>query len=225
MTVAPSMAAASSTLSVPSNFGTRPAAASPTGGGATNRLVKKPMAMTISRPVMTRLERALAAPVLHHEQQQRHDAGDHAAGQQRQVEEQIQGDGSADHLGEIGGHRHQLGLQPVGQPTTPPHSRTDRLGQRHPGDQTELRRQVLHKAGHRVGRDDDPDQQEAELRARADVGGDVAGVDVGDGGDKRRPKQNPAWPQPRLGVLYQLTHSLSGGANRKVRLAETFAWG
>ena len=53
MTVAPSMAAASSTLSVPSNFGTRPAAASPTGGGATNRLVKKPTAMTISRPVMT----------------------------------------------------------------------------------------------------------------------------------------------------------------------------
>jgi hypothetical protein len=56
------------------------------------------------------LECALAAPVLDHQQEQRHDAGDHAAGQQVQVEEEVQRDGTAHHLGEIGGHRHQLGL-------------------------------------------------------------------------------------------------------------------
>ena len=76
----------------------------------------------------------------------------------------------------------------------------DGLGQRAPGDQAELGRQVLHQAGHRVGHHDDPHQQEAELRAGADVGGDVAGVDVGDGGDERRAEQQPARPQPRLGV-------------------------
>ena len=79
----------------------------------------------------------------------------------------------------------------------------DGLGQRQPGDQTQLRRQVLHQAGHRVGHHDDPDQQEAELGAGADIGGDVAGVDVGDRGDERRAEQKPARPQPRVGVLYQ----------------------
>ena len=69
--------------------------------------------------------------------------------------------------------------------------------------------------------DDDPHQQEAVLRAGADVGGDVAGIDVGDGGDERRAEQQPARTQPRLGVAQQLTHFLSGLSNRKVRLAET----
>ena len=41
-------------------------------------------------------------------------AGDDAAEQQREAEEQGQGDGAADHLGDVGGHGHGLGLQPVG---------------------------------------------------------------------------------------------------------------
>jgi len=96
----------------------------------------------------------------------------------------------------------------------------DGLGQRASSDQTQLGRQELPQARHGVGHDDDPDQEEAVLRAGTDVGSDVAGVDVGDGGDERRPKQEPAGPQPRLGVLNQLTHSLSGSSNRKVRLDE-----
>ena len=44
------------------------------------------------------------------------DAGDHAADQQRQVEQQVQRDGAADHLGEIGCHGDQFGLQPVRDP-------------------------------------------------------------------------------------------------------------
>ena len=71
-------------------------------------------------------------------------------------------------------------------------------GRRPAGDEAEFGRQVLHEPGHRVGHDDDPDQQEAELRAGADVGRDIAGIDVGDGGDERRPKQKPAGPQPWL---------------------------
>ena len=147
--------------------------------------------------------------------------GDHAADQQRQIEQQVQRDRAADDLGEIGCHGDQFGLQPVGDPGRGAGVVGDGFGQRASGDQAELGRQVLHEAGHGVGHDDDPHQQEAELRAGADVGRDIAGIDVGDGGDERRPEQEPARPQPRLGVLDQLTHLLSGHANRKVRLAET----
>ena len=167
------------------------------------------------------LERALAAPVLDRQQQQRHQPRDHATDQKRQIEQQVQRDRATDDLGEIRCHGDQFGLQPVRDAGRGAGVVGDRLRQRAAGDEAELGRQELHQAGHRVGHDDDPDEQEAELRAGADVGGDVAGIDVGDGGDERRPEQEPAGPQPRLGVLDQLTHSLSGNANRKVRLAET----
>ena len=87
------------------------------------------------------------------------------------------------------------------QPSRGAASVADGLGQRQPAHQTQLRRQVLHQAGHRVGHHDDPDQQEAELGAGADIGGDVARVDVGDRGDERRTEQNPARPQPHVGAL------------------------
>ena len=87
----------------------------------------------------------------------------------------------------------------------------DGFGQRAAGDQAELGRQVLHQAGHGVGHDDDPHQKEAELRAGADVGGDVAGVDVGDGGDERGAEQKPARTQPRLGVAQQLNPTFYPG--------------
>ena len=54
MPVAPSIAAAISTLSVPANRGTSPAVTSSTGGGATTRLTRNPIAITSNNPVMTR---------------------------------------------------------------------------------------------------------------------------------------------------------------------------
>ena len=59
------------------------------------------------------LERPLAAAVLDGQQGQRHHTGDQPAEQQRQVEQQVERDGAADHLGQVGGHRDGLGLQPV----------------------------------------------------------------------------------------------------------------
>ena len=54
MTVAPSIAVASNTLSAPANRGTRPEAIWLPEGAPTNRLHMNPMAITISRPTMTR---------------------------------------------------------------------------------------------------------------------------------------------------------------------------
>ena len=54
MTVAPSIAAASITLSVPSKRGMRPSAAAAGDGGSTTTLVRNPIAITANNPMMTR---------------------------------------------------------------------------------------------------------------------------------------------------------------------------
>ena len=195
MTVAPSIAVASSTLSAPSKRGTRPATTSAARGGSTNRLVRKPIAMTSSSPVMTRSNTRWPRRSWTSKQQQRNHSGDDAADHQRQVEQQMQRNRSTDDLGEIGCHGDQFGLQPVGDAGRRAGVVGDGLGQRATGDEAELGRQVLHQSGHHVGQHDDPDQQEAVLGAGADVGGDVARVDVGDRGDECRPEEQPASPQ------------------------------
>jgi hypothetical protein len=129
-------------------------------------------------------EQLLAPSVLDPQQQQRHQPGDRPAEQQWQPEQEVQSDRTADHLGHVGGHRHGLGLHPIGQPGRAAQLSSDRFGQRAPGHQPELGRQVLHETGHRIRDDDDPQQRETELCAGADVCGDVARVDVGDGGDE-----------------------------------------
>ena len=146
----------------------------------------------------------LPAPVLDSEQQHRDHAGDDPADQQRQIEQQVQGDRPADDLGQVGGDRDHLGLHPEGQPGGARGSVADRLGQRASGDQPEFGRQVLHQSRHHVGHHDDPHQQVAVLRPGADVGGDVAGVDVGDRGDEGRSEQVPARPERGLSVPRQL---------------------
>ena len=180
---------------------------SPSGGGSTNRLVRNPIAMISSRPVMTRSNTRWPRRFCIASSSSDTDSGDDAADEQGQVEQQVQRDGTADHLGEIGCHGDQFGLQPVRDPGRGAGVVGDGLGQRAAADQAQFGRQVLHQAGHRVGKHDDPHQQEAELRAGADVGGDVAGVDIGDGGDERRAEQKPTRTQPRLGALDQPTHS------------------
>jgi hypothetical protein len=74
-----------------------------------------------------------------------------------------------------------------------------RLGQRAPGDEAQLGGQVLHHAGHHIGHQDHPDEQKAVLSSGADVGRDVAGIDVGDGRDECRPEQQPWGARRRLG--------------------------
>ena len=136
------------------------------------------------------LERPLAAPRLHREQQHRDDANDQAAEQQRDVEEDLQRDRPADHLGQVGGGGDELGLRPVQQPDRPGgEPGAEDLRQARAGHQTELGREVLHQHRHSVGGDQHPDQQIAVLRAGGEVGRDVAWVDVSDRGHERRSQQ------------------------------------
>ena len=60
-----------------------------------------------------------------------------------------------------------------------------------PGRDPELRRLGLDQHRDQVCGDDHPEQQIAELRPAGDVGREVAGVDVGDGGDERRAEKRP----------------------------------
>ena len=167
------------------------------------------------------LERPVAAG-LQGQQRERDDSGDHTAGEQRDAEQQVQRDRAADHLGQIGGDGHQLGLHPH----APRHPAREvvpaLLRQVAPGGQAELGRQRLDEHGQQVGRDDHPEQQVAELGARGEVGGEVAGVDVGDRRDEGRTEQGqPAQPTAladlgggRAGVLgfgHRVSPSLRSG--------------
>ncbi len=102
------------------------------------------------------------------------------------AEEQVETQRGAHELGDVGGHRHALRLQPQKPGHIPRVGRPADLGQVHVGDDAELGREVLHEHGYQVGHEHDPEQQVAELGAALDVGREVAGIDVGDGGDKGR---------------------------------------
>ena len=175
------------------------------GAVSTKRLVRNPIAMTSSRPVMTRSKMSWPRRFWIRQQQQGHHAGDHAADQQRQIEQEVQGDGAADDLGEIGCHGDEFGLRPVairvGRPICSPIA----SGSERPVTRPSLADRYCTRPAMHVGHHDDPDQQEAVLRAGADVGGDVARVDVGDRGDERGPEQIPVALQRALGALPQRT--------------------
>ena len=58
------------------------------------------------------LERPLAVPALQREKGHRDHTDNEAADEERQAEEQVERDRAADHLGEVGGGRDELGLPP-----------------------------------------------------------------------------------------------------------------
>src|SRR5207302_9364482 len=67
------------------------------------------------------------------------------------------------------------------------------------GGDAELGGERLHQHRDQVARQDHPHQPVPEFRATLDVGGEVAGIDIGDGRDERRPEegQNPEESPPR----------------------------
>ena len=69
------------------------------------------------------------------------------------------------------------------------------LGQVEAGRDAELGAHRLDEHRHEVGGEDDPQEHVAVLRAARDVGGEVARVDIGDGGDKRRAEEGQQRPQ------------------------------
>ena len=132
MTVAPSMLAASSTVGAPSNRGTSPPAAARQSTGLTKSPARKPTAITREQPEDDRLERPLAAPRLDGEDADRDDADDQAAERQREPEQQVERDGAADDLGQVGGGGDQFGLHPERAPRAGAEPRAEQSGRLRP---------------------------------------------------------------------------------------------
>ena len=96
------------------------------------------------------------------------------------------------------------------------------LGEVLAGRDPELRRLGLDDHRDQVGREDDPEQQVAELGAAGDVGGEVARVDVGDGGDEGRAEEGPdARQAPWLSVERAPRRARDGGLARQDVLDST----
>ena len=99
---------------------------------------------------------APVAPLFQAQDDERDDRGDQAGREQRDAEDEVEPDGGADELGEIGGHRHDLGLQPQQHVSPPAEPVPAQFGQAAAGRQPGLGGEVLHQDGHQVGHDDHP---------------------------------------------------------------------
>ncbi len=131
------------------------------------------------------LEAAVAVP-LQREDPEGNEAGDHARRQERHVEEQVQTERGTEKLGDVRGHRDELGLDPHAPGEGARIVLAEVLRKVTVGDDSELRRQILDQHRHQVGGDDHPHEQVAELGAGPDVRGEVPRVDVCDRGDECR---------------------------------------
>ncbi len=137
------------------------------------------------------LEAAVAA-ALQGEQREGDHRGHQAGRQQREPEQEVERDRRADELGEVGRHGDDLGLHPEPERRALGVVLAAQLGQAAARRDADLRRQVLDQHRHQVRAEDHPQQQVAELRPAGDVGGEVARVDVRDGGHERRARRTAA---------------------------------
>ena len=126
--------------------------------------------------------------------------GDHACQQpgdeKRNAEDEVEADRGAHELGEVGGHRDHLRLQPQEDDDREREAVAADLGQAAAGRDAELGAHRLDQHRHQVGGQDDPQQHVAELRAPGHVGGEVAGVDVRDRRDEGRAQKRQDRAQP-----------------------------
>ena len=131
---------------------------------------------------------------LERQQREREHAGDHPGREQRHAEQEVEADRGAQELGQVGRHRDQLGLHPQCDRDRVGELVAADLGQVHARGDPELRAEGLDQHRHQVRRQDHPQQHVAILRTGSDVRGEVAGIDVGDGGDERRAEERPHRP-------------------------------
>ena len=100
--------------------------------------------------------------------------------------QQREADRAAEEFGEVGRHRRHFADDPQGPDDRLRKMLAAHFGQIAPGDDAELGRQRLEQHGDDIGEQHDPQQRIAVFRARLDVGGEIAGVHIGDRGDHRR---------------------------------------
>ena len=173
-----------------------------------------------------RLERPLPPGRLQREDRDRDHADQHAAGEQRDAEQDLQRDRRR--------RSPPRGRSPRRRAPPAPRTRAGRrAGSRSPSSSGSVRPVTTPSFAERyctidrgrVRGDEHPDEQVPVLRARGEVRGDVAGVDVGDRGDERGPEQpeQPPLGRPRrrgrghLGSRHA-TPSASGAGDSNRRL-------
>src|ERR1700733_3292691 len=145
-------------------------------------------------------------------------AGDDDRPEQWNVEEEVEGNGTAEDLGEIAGADGDFAHQPVGpaRPRRVPVAAA--LGKVFAGDDAEARGNHLHKDGHQAGEADDPQQTVLELSAALEIGAPVAGIHVADadedgGADEGAPLLPKAGLMMRNfdGTVYVLERQVAAG--------------
>ena len=119
--------------------------------------------------------------------------------EQRHAEQQVEPDRRAEELGDVGRHRHHLGLHPQADQCTQRGKRSRHTsGRLRPVAMPSLADRYWTSIAIRLASEHHPQQRVAELRAALDVGGEVARVDVGDRGHERRPEHRQRRPpRPR----------------------------
>ncbi len=132
------------------------------------------------------------APALDHENQQHVQAGDQHAVEERNVKQQVQRNGRADHLGQVAGRNGDLRAHPQRKAHPAPIALVAKLRQVPLRGHAQLQAQALQQNRHQVRRHDDEQQRIAEARAAGDVGGPVAGVHVAHRDQKSRARETPA---------------------------------
>ena len=135
------------------------------------------------------------------------DRRDDHSDDQRHLEQQREPDGAAEELGEISRHGGDLAYDPHAPDGRPGKLLAAHFREVTPGDDAELGRQRLEQHRNQVGEQHHPEQAIAVLGARLNVGGEVAGVDIGDRGDNSRPDKGQITPQP---AALALQHALRG---------------
>ena len=115
------------------------------------------------------------------EQYQNIQNGQGHAQHQGDAEEEFEGDGPADHFGDVGGHDCKLGADPKDEAEFAAGMQTGRLGQIQAGHDAQLGRHVLEHHGDQAGDEDDAHEEVAVLGSATDGGDPVAGVHVAHG--------------------------------------------
>ena len=130
-------------------------------------------------------------------------------GVKQRAEEEIEADSSAEEFGEVGGDGRDFGGDPEADGGGAREIFAAVLRECEAGDDAQLGGEVLDEHRHGIGPEQDPEQAIAELRAAEDVGGEVAGVDVGDRGDESGAEVRPHF------IAMEVRQEAASGRGRK----------
>jgi hypothetical protein len=120
-------------------------------------------------------------------------------GIEQRSKQQVEADGGAEKLGQVGGDSGNLRGQPETDGGAAGEVSAAVLRQGEAGDDAKLGGKILDEHRHHVRPEQDPEQAVAELRATQDVGSEVAGVDVRHRGYEGRTEIGPHLVAPGFG--------------------------